>query len=116
MQFTVFHEIKSANTWLHKHWRIYWKYKDKWCSALDLVKVSKGLVVPKTKKFTKIRYVSHRHTLLDWDNLVAGIKPINDWLTRNKFIVDDNSKEVTMSVSQKKIPKTDTPKTVVYLK
>ena len=115
MQITVFHEIKSANTWLHKHWRIYWKYKDQWCGALDLVKASKGVVVPKNKKFTKIRIVSFRQRLLDWDNLVAGVKPINDWLTRNKFIVDDNSKEVTMSVLQKEIGKNDKPKTVIYL-
>ena len=115
MQITVFHEIKSANTWLHKNWRVYWRYKDNWCSALDLVKDTKGLGIPKNRKFTKIRIVSFRHKLLDWDNLVAGVKPINDWLTRNKFIVDDNSKEVTMSVLQKKIDKNSKAKTTIYL-
>lgn len=116
MQITVYNEIKSANTWLHKHWRVYWRYKDQWRSALNLVKDQKGLAKPKNKKFTKIRIVSFRHRLLDWDNLVAGVKPINDWLTNNKYIVDDNSKEVTMSVSQKEISTNDKPKTVIYLR
>ncbi len=104
------HKIKSSNQWIYKSWRAYWSYKKRWFDFLD-----KEFGKHKGKFFTRVIITSYRVKLLDYDNLVGGIKPILDWLTKNAWISDDNPEEITVTVKQRKLKDVNKETTKIFL-
>ncbi len=84
---TVPKRVESANKWLWRPWYVYDSHKKKWFEILKLfIKVAPG--IPAGKR--KVTITARRKRLLDHDNLVAGCKPILDFLKKWFWIRDDS--------------------------
>jgi len=92
--------ILSANKFLTQHWRRYWAYKKGWQKVLGLIFRSPGPGYLKPEKAI-VRITSWRKRTLDYDNLVAGCKPIVDFLKIAGWIVDDCPQHVELIVEQR---------------
>ena len=51
---------------------------------------------------SKVTITSHRKSLLDPDNLVAGAKPYIDALVTNGIIIDDKPENISLKIDQAK--------------
>ncbi len=58
---------------------------------------------------------SYRNRLLDFDNLVGGVKYFVDGLRHAGLIHDDREEDIILEVSQAKVPKREDEKTVIRL-
>ncbi len=102
---TVPKRVESGNNWQWRPWYVYDRYKKSWFEFLRLlIRVAEG--VPGGKR--KVVIIAKRKKLLDKDNLIAGCKPILDFLKRWFWIRDDSSMWVETDYRQELSEKEET--------
>jgi len=105
----------SMNEMKGKHWSHYHGMRRHW-SMLVLVAKTEAHV-PFRDPFDKavVRILREGRRLLDFDNLVGGTKVLTDSLREQRLIVDDSPAHLTITVSQRLVPRNGYPRTIVEI-
>lgn len=84
---TLWKPTPSCNEWTYRHWRKYHSVKREWRDRIGLVLNGK---IELSKANIKVNRFGRR--LLDYENAVAGLKPVTDALVYFGLLADDNPK------------------------
>ena len=105
---TLPNKIESRNILDRKHWAVKRRSKKIWAllvrNQMKLKKIRESEV---GEKF-KLTIISYRKKLLDYDNLVGGVKQLLDACSDEKLIWDDAPKYLDLKVEQYKSKKYET--------
>ncbi len=105
---TLPNKIESRNILDRKHWAVKRRSKKIWAllvrNQMKLKKIRESEV---GEKF-KLTIISYRKKLLDYDNLVGGVKQLLDACSDEKLIWDDAPKYLDLKVEQYKSNKYET--------
>ncbi len=109
---TLWKKSPSVNEWTYQHWRKYHRIKTEWRQRL-------GLVLNGSIEFKQARIKAYRHGthVLDYENAVAGMKPITDALVYWGLIKDDSPQYLPEApeVTQMKVSKRADERTVLII-
>ncbi len=114
IQITIFKPSPSANAWVYKHWRYYYRIKKEWLEQIYIAIKLGGVRLDKPLEQVRIHAERHSIRLLDQDNMIAGLKPIQDALVTIGILTDDTSDLVIdITGSQVRVPHKADQKTIV---
>lgn len=109
---TLWKKSPSCNEWTYGHWKKYHRIKTEWRQRL-------GLVLNGSIEFKQARIKAYRHGIhvLDYENAVAGLKPITDALVYWRLIQDDSPKYLPEApkVEQTKVSKRCDERTILII-
>ena len=97
---TIPQKVESRNVLDRKHWAVKRRNKQIWAvfirNQMRLKKIGECEI---GEKF-KLTIISYRKKLLDYDNLVGGVKQLLDACSEEKLIWDDAPKYLDLKVEQ----------------
>lgn len=97
---TIPQKVESRNVLDRKHWAVKRRNKQIWAVFVrNQMKLKKIRECEIGEKF-KLTIISYRKKLLDYDNLVGGVKQLLDACSEEKLIWDDAPKYLNLKVEQ----------------
>lgn len=97
---TIPQKVESRNVLDRKHWAVKRRSKQIWALFVrNQMRLKKIRECEIGEKF-KLTIISYRKKLLDYDNLVGGVKQLLDACSEEKLIWDDAPKYLNLKVEQ----------------
>lgn len=100
---TVYAATPTPNTWVRAHWSKYQKIKKEWLNRIweaTIEHYGRGKFGPPVKN-ASLTIERRGLKRLDYDNLVGGLKPVLDALTKLGYLEDDTNDVIeTLSAKQ----------------
>ena len=101
-------KVESRNKLDRQHWAVKRKSKQIWALFVrNQMKLNKIKKAETGEKF-KLTIISYRKKLLDYDNLVGGVKGLLDACIDEELIWEDSPKYLNLKVEQHKATKYET--------
>ena len=97
---TIPQKVESRNVLDRKHWAVKRRNKQIWAVFVrNQMRLKKIRECEICEKF-ELTIISYRKKLLDYDNLVGGVKQLLDACSEEKLIWDDAPKYLNLKVEQ----------------
>ena len=94
--------VESQNKSQYAHWRVYSTYRNKWYAGIvPFIGPLRGLRLS-WSHWSAERVYTGKSREMDYGNLVGGLKPLGDSLTRNAVIFDDKPSCFKCDYSQRR--------------
>lgn len=90
----------AANS--RRHWRVVLKEKKAYWNACTLLAMQRGFPKPPPEPMQQVivRPTLYVWSTMDYDNAVARLKPLLDWIVGHGYIADDSPKHCKLEMPE----------------